>query len=149
MRDENARLKYRLNILKRATAQEEQGGSNPNTMPDLSRALVTLFQQAVSEAFPSLQTPPCPVVPSAKGGDYQYNGAMAISGLLKAQGQKSNPREVATAVVAKVASSSIVDRLEVAGPGFVNIFLSTSYVEGELAKVLEEGVRPPATGPSR
>ena len=150
LRDENARLKYRLNILKRATAQEEQGGgTSPNNMPDLRRSLVALFQDAVQEAFPSLQSPPCPVVPSAKGGDYQYNGAMAISGLLKAQGQKSNPREVATAVVAKVASSPIVDRLEVAGPGFVNIFLSKKFVEGELDLLLEKGVRPPPVGPAK
>lgn len=88
-------------------------------------------------------------MPSAKGGDYQYNGAMAIAGLLKAQGVKANPREVAAAVVAALAPAAMVARVEVAGPGFVNIFLSTSYVEGELAKVLEEGVRPPATGPSR
>merc|ERR1712038_595010 len=73
----------------------------------------------------------------------------AISGLLKAQGQKSNPREVATAVVAKVASSSIVDRLEVAGPGFVNIFLSKKFVESELSLLLEKGGRPPPVGTSK
>ena len=68
LRDENARLKYRLNILKRATAQEEQGGgTSPNNMPDLRRSLVALFQDAVQEAFPSLQSPPCPVVPSLLG----------------------------------------------------------------------------------
>ena len=147
LRSENARLKYRLNILKKAT---ETAGENPNCMVDMRQSLVTLFTAAVSQAFPSLASPPpCPVVPSAKGGDYQYNGAMAVAGLLKAQGVKSNPREVATTVVACVASSPLVDRLEVAGPGFVNIFLSKAWVEQQLEKVLDSGIKPPAVGPPK
>jgi len=42
-----------------------------------------------------------------------------------------------------------VDRLEVAGPGFVNIFLSKKFVEGELSLLLEKGVRPPPVGPPK
>ena len=116
-------------------------------MKDVRGALINMFQQAVCSAYPALPSqPPCPVVPSAKGGDYQYNGAMAINGLLKGQGVKSNPKEVALAVVAKIAACPMVERLEVAGPGFVNIFLNKKWVEKELDEVLEKGVRPPPVG---
>jgi len=148
LRADNSRLRYRVGVLGRAVAEEEAAGQGKH-MVDIRGELTGMFQAAVASAYPSLASPPCPLVPSAKGGDYQYNGAMAIAGLLKAQGVKANPREVAAAVVAALAPAAMVARVEVAGPGFVNIFLSTSYVEGELAKVLEEGVRPPATGPSR
>ena len=43
-----------------------------------------------------------------------------------------SPRDVAAKVVAQVAESDLIDRLEVAGPGFVNIFLKKSFVEREV-----------------
>jgi arginyl-tRNA synthetase len=54
-------------------------------------------------------------------GDYQANGVMA-----EAKRRKTNPRELADQVVAvlNAEDSPIIDKLEVAGPGFINIFLS-------------------------
>ena len=85
-------------------------------------------------------------MPSTKGGDYQFNGAMAISGLLKAKGEKINPRDVATKIVANVPENILVEKLEVAGPGFVNIYLRKRFIEESLELLLNEGVKPPATG---
>ena len=45
--------------------------------------LVSLFQAGMHAAFPDLVDPPCPLLPSTRGGDYQFNGAMPISGLMK------------------------------------------------------------------
>lgn len=146
LRTENARLRYRLNILKKAAAEEEE---NPDCMKNVRGKLTDMFLAAISECYPDLTDPPCPVVPSVKGGDYQFNGAMAISGLLKAKGVKTNPKEVATTVVSKVPICEMVDRLEVAGPGFVNIFLSKKFVECELNTLLEKGVQPPNVGPAK
>jgi len=146
LRIENTRLKYRLDILKKAIAVEE---TNPNCMKNVRQTLTNLFIAAVSEAYPQLVDPPCPVVPSVKGGDYQFNGAMAISGLLKGKGVKTNPKDVATLVVSKISPCEMVDKLEVAGPGFVNIFLDKKFVEYELNAILEKGVLPPSTGPRK
>jgi len=146
LRIENTRLKYRLDILKKAIAVEE---TNPNCMKNVRQTLTNLFIAAVSEAYPQLVDPPCPVVPSVKGGDYQFNGAMAISGLLKGKGVKTNPKDVATLVVSKISPCDMVDKLEVAGPGFVNIFLDKKFVEYELNAILEKGVLPPSTGPRK
>jgi len=146
LRNDNSRLRYRLNILQTAAATALESGQE-GCMKDVRGALINMFQQAVCSAYPALPSqPPCPVVPSVKGGDYQYNGAMAINGLLKGQGVKSNPKEVALAVVAKIAACPMVERLEVAGPGFVNIFLNKKWVEKELDEVLDKGVRPPPVG---
>jgi len=56
-------------------------------------------------------------------GDYQANGVMALAKRLK-----TNPRELAGKVVARLDDQLPVEiaRLEVAGPGFINIFLSAS-----------------------
>src|SRR5690606_8162287 len=53
--------------------------------------------------------------------DFQCNGAMAA-----AKAAKKNPREIASAVVVELKSSSLVAAAEVAGPGFVNVRLSAA-----------------------
>jgi hypothetical protein len=57
---------------------------SPDHMLNIGAELVSLFRGATTAAFPDLPgEAPCPVVPSAKFADYQFNGAMVISGLLK------------------------------------------------------------------
>ena len=54
-------------------------------------------------------------------GDYQVNGVMAIAKQLK-----MNPRELATKVVDSISieQEGLIEKLEIAGPGFINIHLS-------------------------
>lgn len=62
---------------------------------------------------------------SPKFGDYQCNSAMQIAQHLKQLSVKSSPREVAQKLVAELQKPiPCVDRLEIAGAGYVNIFLS-------------------------
>src|SRR5690606_30786283 len=56
-------------------------------------------------------------------GDYQANGVMAV-----AKQMKKNPRELAADVVAALPVVALIDRVEVAGPGFINIFLSDAWL---------------------
>ena len=56
-------------------------------------------------------------------GDYQYNGIMAL-----AKQQKRNPREIASEVVARIPTDGMIARAEVAGPGFINLWLDTNWV---------------------
>ncbi len=56
-------------------------------------------------------------------GDYQYNGIMAL-----AKQQKRNPREIASEVVARIPRDGMIARSEVAGPGFINLWLDTNWV---------------------
>ena len=107
LRQENSRLKYRLNILKRAVEEET---TNTDCLTNIAQSLITFFSQAVTATFPPLQDFPCPIVPSSKGGDYQFNGAMAISGLLKSKGVKAIPRDVAAKIVENVPSNDLIER---------------------------------------
>lgn len=58
------------------------------------------------------------LVPASKKefGDYQYNGIMAL-----AKEQKENPRELASKIVNKLNEEQVFEKVEVAGPGFINI----------------------------
>lgn len=52
---------------------------------------------------------------------FQCNGAMAAAGILKKQGEKSNPREIAQKIVDKLDGHPAIAEMEIAGPGFINI----------------------------
>lgn len=56
-------------------------------------------------------------------GDYQANGVMAVAKELK-----TNPRELANRVVASIPVNDLIARAEVAGPGFINLFLHDAYL---------------------
>ena len=88
---------------------------------------------------------PALVRPSAKPqfGDYQANGCMAAA---KKAGM--NPRELAQKVVDAVEVDDLVEKLEIAGPGFINITLNTDWLAAQLAARLDDarlGVDAPAS----
>ncbi|MES2887159.1 MAG: arginine--tRNA ligase [Pseudomonadota bacterium] len=60
-------------------------------------------------------------------GDYQVNGVM---GLAKSLGRP--PREVAQQVIERVSANGLIDRMEVAGPGFINVTLANSHLVASL-----------------
>ena len=63
-------------------------------------------------------------------GDYQANGVMGAAKKLK-----TNPRELATQVVAQLDLEGIANKIELAGPGFINIHLDPSWLATQLATV--------------
>jgi arginyl-tRNA synthetase len=77
-------------------------------------------------------------------GDYQCNAAMGLAKTLKVA-----PRAVAEKLVAGVPPHEMVARLEVAGPGFINIFLSDEWLIRRVRSLLADpqcGVPRPGTG---
>eukprot|EP00058_Branchiostoma_floridae_P026156 XP_002611646.1 hypothetical protein BRAFLDRAFT_117121 [Branchiostoma floridae] len=140
---ENAKLKYQANQLKRSLAEEQS--RKPAHMLNIQRQLVDIFSLSIHKAFPTLADPPVMVTLSTqeKFGDYQCNSAMSIGQLLKAQGKKAVPREIAQAIVSNLPESGIVEKVEIAGPGFINIHVRKSFVSSILSTALREGVKPP------
>lgn len=66
-------------------------------------------------------------------GDYQANGIMAAAKKLGI-----NPREFAQKVLEQLDISSIANKIEIAGPGFINIFLSPNWLEKNLQIALND-----------
>jgi arginyl-tRNA synthetase len=67
-------------------------------------------------------------------GHYQCNNALKLAKELK-----KNPREVAQKIIdAWHSDSSMIDKMEIAGPGFINIFLTSEFISNEINKVLHD-----------
>ncbi|CAN0412571.1 unnamed protein product [Lampetra fluviatilis] len=165
--EENGKLQYRLRHLKRAPHGDRDGGDGADVdggMVNVAARLAAAFASAVSAAFPGLAVPPVAIAPSKpqqqqqqkqqqheqqqeqRLADYQCNSAMAIAQLLKAKGQKVSPKDVGAAIVSHLPASDLVERVEVVGPGFINVYLDTAFLARQLTRLLLHGVSPPNTG---
>lgn len=69
----------------------------------------------------------------AQFGDYQANGIMATAKKLG-----KNPREFAQNVLDVAELSGIAEKTEIAGPGFINIFLDKNWLANALNQALSE-----------
>ncbi|KAH7954186.1 hypothetical protein HPB49_016258 [Dermacentor silvarum] len=150
LRAENAKLKYRLQILKRSVEEEEAKGRNFMECPRDS--LLKLFVHAVQTAFPDVQEPLVPVLPSTneKFGDYQCNAAMPLSQALKKAGKPMPPMEVAKRILAELPMSDMIGETTLAPPGFINVTLNPVYIASSVRRILTAGVLPPRqTGPKK
>uniref|UniRef100_A0A665TM61 Arginine--tRNA ligase, cytoplasmic n=1 Tax=Echeneis naucrates TaxID=173247 RepID=A0A665TM61_ECHNA len=143
LREENTRLKYRLNILKRSL-QEEKTHCGKSTM-NINQQLQEIFGEAIRTSCPELENPPLAVTPNQqpKFGDYQCNSAMAMAQMLKAKGLKVSPREIAEKIIQNLPDNELVQKTEIAGPGFINIHLKKTFVSKLLSHLLINGAQPP------
>ncbi|OED85878.1 arginine--tRNA ligase [Vibrio breoganii] len=87
-----------------------------------------LINDKVSQALEAAGAPagsPAAVRQSAKAqfGDYQANGVMGVAKRLG-----TNPREFAQKVLEHLDLDGIASKTEIAGPGFINIFLSEEFL---------------------
>ena len=69
----------------------------------------------------------------AQHGDYASNAALQL-----AKAQKRNPRELAQLVVAALQASPWVEKTEIAGAGFINVFLSPGARQSVVARIAAE-----------
>ena len=72
--------------------------------------------------------------PSKKeNGDYSTNLAMELSKILK-----KNPEDIADLIVSNIENKNIIERIEVARPGFINFFIKKQYLLDCINKVIEK-----------
>ena len=114
-----------------------------DTLPELRIHLAELLRQAIDNAaldtgglVPALQRPK-----HAHLGDYATNLPLQL-----AKSLKRNPRELAILLARQIPSSPYVERIEVAGGGFINFFLKLSAKQRIVSRVLSLG---PEYGRSR
>ena len=93
----------------------------------LSAPVEAAFKQCDIDAHPIVLQPSS----KAEFGDYQINGVMGA-----AKKTKTNPRELAQKVVDALNLEGIASKVEIAGPGFINIHLAPEFVAGHAAHAL-------------
>ncbi|CAL8110860.1 unnamed protein product [Orchesella dallaii] len=144
LKNEQERLKYRVNILKRA--YEEEVRKDIKHMKNIAQMLRLYFTIAVDKAFPGLEDFPVAVAPTnnPKFGDYQCNVAPPLFAMLKGKvAGIANPRQIADAIVREFPKSiDVIEKLEIAGPGFINVFLNPEYLIEETRTVFLHGALP-------
>ena len=97
-----------------------------------------ILNKAVADCFPDpgpafeCQVTPCQ---DRRFGDYQSNLAFLL-----AQREKTGPRDIAGAVVEAVRNETdlIIESIDIAGPGFINVRLKDTALLSELARTLAD-----------
>ncbi len=100
--------------------------------------LISLALKKISaEGILSEQQTPRPIIERARDarhGDFACNIAMVL-----AKAVRSRPRDLAEKLVASLPQSDLVEKVEIAGPGFINFYLSTAAYYGLIPQILEQG----------
>ncbi len=92
--------------------------------------LLYFVQLRIAKVKPSRKVPLISTSADVKNGDIASNVAMA-----GARAFHKAPRQIAEAITAKLQlDGSLFDRFEVAGPGFINLFLGRGLVHQRRAR---------------
>ncbi len=98
----------------------------------LKTTINTIISSALQDAGINAPTLSVTNATRKEFGDFQYNGAM---GLAKSLG--TNPREIA-ADICKHIKSNAIEKVEIAGPGFVNIWISNDWLSREVNAISKD-----------
>lgn len=111
--------------------------SAPHTYTDNKNAVASLFQQALTTAFPVLAADHFEIeIEKPKNPDHGHFAVNSALQLAKKLGKK--PREIAEALVAALAPSDLLLQTpEIAGPGFINIRLSLAAETRVIDRIFE------------
>lgn len=121
------------------TTASVTNGSTP-AIGSINQELSRLFDAAINSAFPTAAVPAAVATCNQpKFGDYQCNNAMALFGRLKGQeGAPKNPRAVAEAILAALPPSPLISETSLAGPGFINVRISTEWLAEHVTEMLAD-----------
>ena len=111
-------------------------------MADLRTSLQPRFEAALRAAFGEEYAKTDPVIHRSERTDFQADVAMALA---KKIGK--SPREVAAAIVDRLDVKDLCAKVEVAGPGFINLTLAPEFLAREVGLIAadpEAGLTPAA-----
>ncbi|MFW6438197.1 MAG: arginine--tRNA ligase, partial [Armatimonadota bacterium] len=104
--------------------------------------LIDLLAQALEACAECGALPACDVEilleqpPKPEMGDFSCNVALRMAG-----DAGMAPREVAQTIIERLPECVVVDRCEIAGPGFINFYLSPTWLQDTVRNVLLMGER--------
>jgi arginyl-tRNA synthetase len=105
--------------------------------PDLRTHLSSLFEEAIRKVAPALPASPRIVLETPRQsahGDYACTVALQLAKLLRRA-----PREIAAQLVAALPASQYLEKAEIAGAGFINLFLKRSFKQQVVNRILATG----------
>jgi arginyl-tRNA synthetase len=101
----------------------------------IEKYIEEIFMQIISKIYSEKELRPIEIsiATNEKFGDFQTNFAMMNSKIIG-----GNPRKIAENIVEAMEENEIIEKLEVAGPGFINIYLKDSYLGKYISKMTTE-----------
>ncbi len=107
----------------------------PEKIEELVRAALAAAQEAGD--LPAFELEDCGVERPADTSHGEWTSTMALKSAKLAH---QAPRAIAEAVVKYLPESDVVERVEIAGPGFINFYLSTAAKNSVFAEAREQGM---------
>src|ERR1700754_1891563 len=103
------------------------------SVPSLSAALQQRVSTALTAAVPSGEGAD-PLLRRSDRADFQANGVLSL-----AKRAKANPQALAATVLAELpGDDDLIARVEVSGPGFLNITVADAAITANLARRLDD-----------
>lgn len=106
-------------------------------MKTLSDMVHQVFTDAIKKSFLELSnkdfTSDVTICQQENLGHYQCNNALKLSKILK-----KNPRDIAKEIIANIDNKKIFSKIDIAGPGFINVTLSNEFLSNEVDKILRD-----------
>jgi arginyl-tRNA synthetase len=111
--------------------------NNPVNLIDLQEELKTRLRDAARALFAvELDQIAVEVPPRTELGDLAFPVAFELAKQIKQKnGEKKNPRAIADAIKSKLEAFDAVDRVEVAGAGYLNVFFDRARLLNEFSTV--------------
>ncbi len=106
-----------------------------NIISEIKKQIETTVADALAKAELGTTDIEIEIPADRKNGDFSVNTAMKLTKIAKRP-----PREIATALVdAMQTEGTYIDKIEIAGPGFINFYLNDAWRYDGLNAVLAEG----------
>ena len=101
-------------------------------------SILDILDAACRDAFTAMGYPAqiAGVQESTRGdAPFQCNGAMGAAGIAKKRGEKLNPRDIAAAAIEALSAHPLIEKMDIGGPGFINIYPSSSAISQRAAEL--------------
>jgi len=107
----------------------------------MKQQVVALLQQAVEKLVEQsvLQSDWIPEISVERTRDAQHGDFASNLAMLLAKQAKTAPRQLAEAIISALPSDSSVEKVEIAGPGFINFFVNPTAQHQIVADILRLG----------
>ncbi|KAD0001308.1 hypothetical protein E3N88_08478 [Mikania micrantha] len=119
-----------------AAAPEDNTGS-------LKEQLAKVFEVSLKITVPD-EPEVAPLIAACskkEAGDYQCNNAMSLWSKIKGKGTEfRGPQPVGQAIMRNLPTSDMIESCSIAGPGFINVKLSTQWIAKRIQNMLTDGI---------
>lgn len=99
----------------------------------LKETINSLIYDALTKASIELEEVMVTEATKIEFGDYQFNGIMPLAKTLK-----RNPRDIAQEVAGLIVTGSTISKVEVAGPGFINLWINSKWISSQASNMLTQ-----------